>query len=77
MRALADLCPRHPIETIIADLLGAALQEVESRLPYQRGEKIIALDEEGDPLYEDTGPTPRFLELSRLHLRNYMQRRQD
>lgn len=29
---------------------------------------MIATDEEGDPLYEDIGPTPRFLALSRRHL---------
>jgi hypothetical protein len=29
---------------------------------------VIATDEEGDPLYEDVGPTPRFLSLSRRYL---------
>jgi hypothetical protein len=29
---------------------------------------VVATDEEGDPLYEDVGPTPRFLALSRRHL---------
>jgi hypothetical protein len=28
----------------------------------------VATDEEGDPLYEDIGPTPRFLALSRRYL---------
>jgi hypothetical protein len=34
-----------------------------------RGSKVVALDEQGDPLYEDIGPTPRFLALSRKYLR--------
>lgn len=29
---------------------------------------MIATDEEGDLLYEDVGPTPRFLSLSRRYL---------
>jgi hypothetical protein len=37
-------------------------------LPYVKGSTVVATDEEGDPLYEDVGPTPRFLALSRRHL---------
>jgi hypothetical protein len=33
-----------------------------------KGSTVVATDEEGDPLYEDVGPTPRFLALSRRHL---------
>jgi hypothetical protein len=29
---------------------------------------VVASDEQGDPLYEDIGLTPRFLALSRRHL---------
>jgi hypothetical protein len=29
---------------------------------------VVATDEQGDPLYEDIGPTPRFLALSRKYL---------
>ena len=29
---------------------------------------MVATDEEGNPLYEDIGPTPRFLALSRKYL---------
>ena len=38
-------------------------------LPYKQGTKIIAEDEYGDPMYEDVGLTPRFLELTQ-HYRN-------
>ncbi|MNJ80821.1 hypothetical protein D3C77_793440 [compost metagenome] len=41
---------------------------MESSLPYVRGNQVIATDEQGDPVYEDVGPTPRFLALSRKHL---------
>ncbi len=73
LRALAEMYPRQTIDSILSDLIHVALLEVESKLPYQRGDKIIALDEEGDPLYEDVGPTPRFLQLSRKHLQHYQQ----
>jgi len=37
------------------------------------GPQVIATDEQGDPIYEDIGPTPRFLELSRQHLHRLQQ----
>jgi hypothetical protein len=73
IRALAEMYPHRSIEDIITDLLSAALVELESSLPYQRGERVVALDEEGDPLYEDVGPTPRFLGLIEKHLSKYKQ----
>jgi hypothetical protein len=33
------------------------------------GKRVIASDEQGDPVYEDIGPTPRFMELARAHRR--------
>ena len=69
--ALAEMYPRRTVPEIITDLLSAALHELESSLPYQRGEHVVALDEEGDPLYEDVGPTPRYLTLARKHLARY------
>ena len=44
------------------------LEELEASFPYIKGQQVIATDEEGDPLYEDVGPTPRFLTLSRRYL---------
>ena len=32
-----------------------------------QGEKVIAEDEFGDPIYEDAGLTPRFIELTRKY----------
>ena len=45
--------------------LGAALQEIATAMPYVAGQKVISTDEQGDPVYEDVGPTPRFMELAR------------
>ncbi|MDZ7622330.1 MAG: type 1 pili tip component [Candidatus Competibacteraceae bacterium] len=65
--ALRDLYPRKTEEQLITDLLGVALDALEAALPYQQGERVIAEDELGDPIYEDVGPTPRFLALTRQH----------
>ncbi|MGD3206109.1 pilin assembly protein, partial [Xanthomonas citri pv. citri] len=64
-----EMYPKHHSEELLGELIGAALEELEASLPYVRGSKVVALDEQGDPLYEDIGPTPRFLALSRKYLR--------
>ncbi len=71
LNALAEMYPRRSPEELITDLLSAALTEVEASLPYVRGSNVVATDEEGDPIYEDVGPTPRFLTLTRKHLERY------
>jgi hypothetical protein len=53
---------------LLGELVAAALEELETSLPYVKGSKVVAVDEQGDPLYEDIGPTPRFLALSRQYL---------
>lgn len=68
LSALAEMYPKRTLEQLITDLLGAALQDLESGMPYKQGTKVIGMDEEGYPLYEDAGPTPRFLSLARKHL---------
>jgi hypothetical protein len=65
LQALVELFPGQSIEEIIADLLGAALDEIAAAMPYEPGPKVISRDEHGDPAYEDVGLTPRFVELSR------------
>jgi hypothetical protein len=70
LAALADMFPGRTPEQLITDLLGAALQELETAMPYIPGQKVISTDEQGDPLYEDSGPTPRFMELTRKHRKN-------
>ena len=68
LAALQEMYPKHHVEELLGELLGAALDELEASLPYVKGSKVVATDEQGDPLYEDIGLTPRFLALSRRHL---------
>ena len=65
LHALAELFPGQPIEAIVTDLLHAAIDEIAAAMPYERGPKIISRDDHGDPVYEDIGMTPRFVELTR------------
>lgn len=65
LAALAEMFPGRTPEQLITDLLGAALQEIETSMPYIAGKKVISNDEQGDPIYEDVGLTPRFVELTR------------
>ncbi len=67
--ALADMFPGRTPEQLITELLGVALKDLAAAMPYVAGTRVISSDEQGDPVYEDTGPTPRFMELTRKHLR--------
>ena len=67
LHALAELFPRYTPEELITDLLGVALREVETAMPYKPGPKEISRDEQGDPIYEDVGLTPRFERLVRKY----------
>ena len=64
IRALAAMYPRRAVEDILTDLLHAALNEVEEALPYEQGTRVIAEDEQGDPIYEDAGPAAEFHKLA-------------
>jgi hypothetical protein len=65
LAALAEMFPGRTPEQLITDLLGSALQEIETSMPYIAGKKVISSDEQGDPIFEDIGLTPRFVELTR------------
>jgi len=65
LQALAALFPGRDVEDLITDLLGAALDEVAAAIPYEPGPTIVSSDEQGDPVYEDVGLTPRFAALTR------------
>ncbi len=69
LAALAEMFPGRAPEQLITELLGVALDEVAAAMPYVAGKRVISTDEQGDPLYEDVGPTPRFMELARRHRR--------
>jgi hypothetical protein len=68
LAAITEMYPKRHPEELLGELIGAALEELEKSFPYVKGSTVVATDEEGDPLYEDIGPTPRFLALSRRHL---------
>ena len=62
--ALAEMYPGRTTTQIITELLSVALDEVEEALPYVQGNKVVAEDDYGDPIYEDIGATPRFVQLT-------------
>ncbi|HLS98662.1 MAG: type 1 pili tip component [Porticoccaceae bacterium] len=57
-----------PVEEITASLLHQALLELEEKMPYVAGERVIRV-EEGANIYEDVGPMARYLEAQKA-LRN-------
>lgn len=69
LAALADMFPGRSAEQLLTELLGNALKEIAAAMPYVAGQRVISTDEQGDPVYEDVGPTPRFMQLTREHRR--------
>lgn len=67
IHALADLFSGIDRERVITDLLSVALQQLEAAIPYEPGDQVIREDDFGDPVYEDTGLTPKFLALVKQH----------
>ena len=65
LAALTEMFPGRTPEQLVTDLLATALQEIETSMPYIAGKKVISSDEQGDPIFEDIGLTPRFMELAR------------
>src|SRR6202789_1920859 len=70
LHALVELFPGQTIEEILTDLLAAGLDEIAAAMPYEKGPKVISRDDHGDPVYEDVGLTPRFVELTRKYKKN-------
>jgi hypothetical protein len=69
IEALRVMYPNRSDSQIMADLIRAALDELEVAMPYIPGKRVIAEDDYGDPIYEDLGPTPEFYSLSHEILR--------
>ena len=70
MQAFAELYPDVEADRVISDLLSMALDQAEAAIPYVPGKKVIREDEFGDPIYEDAGLTPKYLELVQKHARS-------
>ena len=66
--ALQEMFPGQSREELITDLLCAALDDLEESLPYIPGQRVIAEDDRGDPIFEDVGHTPRLQQLTQKHL---------
>ncbi|RJS95390.1 type 1 pili tip component [Salinisphaera sp. Q1T1-3] len=65
IEALTELFPGLTSERVITDLLATALDELTSSFSYEPGEEVTGYDELGDPMYADTGFTPRFQKLTK------------
>lgn len=59
LAALAEVF-KLPENEIIATLIHEALNELEAKMPYVPGKKVIRI-EDGDEIYQDTGPMPDYL----------------
>lgn len=75
VQALGTLYPGHSNDHILADLVHAALDELELAMPYVHGRTVIAEDDRGAPIYEDLGPTPDFYVRSHEILRQLARAR--
>lgn len=64
IEALKDMFPEKTKQQIITELLSAALDETEEAFQYVKGDKVIAQDEYGDPMFEDAGLTATFIKLA-------------
>jgi len=68
IEALSEMYPKRSKEQLIRELISAALADLEASFPYIQGSKVVSTDEMGDPIFEDVGPTPAFISLTKKHL---------
>jgi hypothetical protein len=47
-------------DDVVATLIHEALNELEAKMPYVPGNKVIRI-EDGEEIYEDAGPMPRYM----------------
>ena len=47
-------------EEVLSSLIHEALNELEAKMPYVQGDKVIRI-EDGEEIYEDVGPMPDYL----------------
>ncbi|HHS88812.1 MAG TPA: hypothetical protein ENJ26_00410 [Rhodobacteraceae bacterium] len=65
IHALAQMYSDKSPENIIHDLIIAALNELETTMPYVPGYNVISKDETGEPIYDDIGPSPLYRALTK------------
>jgi hypothetical protein len=61
IKALAEVYSL-PEEEVMAGLLHQAINEIEEKMPYIPGDKVIRV-EEGVEIFEDVGPMARYLQI--------------
>ena len=66
LAALSEIYPQKTKTQMVADLLSAALADLEQGLPSFPGTFFVE-DEVGQPLFEATGPAERFRTLTNKH----------
>jgi hypothetical protein len=59
LTALAEIY-KLPQNQIISTLIHEAINELEAKMPYKPGNKVIRV-EDGDEIFQDTGPMPEYL----------------
>ena len=60
--ALLRLYPQYHSDQLLSDLVDLALQEVEDALPHAHDGTIVSEDDEGNPIYEESGTATRYRE---------------
>ena len=60
LKALAEVY-KLPFDEVVASLIHQAILEVEEKMPYVAGDKVIRVEESAE-VYEDVGPMARYLE---------------
>jgi hypothetical protein len=60
LRALAEVY-QMPFDHVVSSLLHQAILEVEEKMPYVAGDKVIRIEESAE-IYEDVGPMARYLQ---------------
>lgn len=65
LQALAEIHGMD-ITELTPMLLHSILTDIEAHMPYKQGTNVIRV-EDGEPIYEDIGPTPRYLAAKRKH----------
>ncbi|WP_299181007.1 hypothetical protein [uncultured Neptuniibacter sp.] len=49
-----------PKDDVVATLIHEALNELEAKMPYVQGSKVIRI-EDGEEIFEDAGPMPKYI----------------
>lgn len=71
--ALAEMYPKRTKEQLLSELVSAAFGQLEASFPYVQGPTVVATDEMDDAIYEDIGPTPRFMALTKKYLAQHRE----